>query len=67
MVQRERVMHEEGIPESEAVVRWRSAAENALAQLDWCIDYFRETRRSEVSDMLARNRRKIQSDMLRSR
>jgi hypothetical protein len=38
---------------------YRQAAEAALEQLDWCIDYIRRMRRKELARQLARNRAAI--------
>ena len=44
--------------------RYRSAAEDALQQLDWCIGYLHGIRKLEVSRALARNRSYIRSKLL---
>ena len=39
--------------------RYRYAAEKALDQLDWCVDYLREIRKPEIARAIARNQREI--------
>ena len=45
--------------------RYRSAAEDALQQLDWCIGYLHGIRKTDISRALARNRAQIRTEMLR--
>jgi hypothetical protein len=35
--------------------RYRQAAENALGQLEWCIDYLRRIGRHRIASQLAKN------------
>lgn len=35
--------------------RYRQAAQLALDQLEWCVDYFRTIRKVQISKSLARN------------
>jgi hypothetical protein len=39
--------------------RYRRAAIEALGQLEWCIEYLYEQRRTEIARALSRNRRQI--------
>jgi hypothetical protein len=43
--------------------RYRAAAEEALNQLDWCIDYLHRIRRPAIAAALARNRSEIRRRM----
>jgi hypothetical protein len=45
----------------EDVDRYRTAVENTLKQLDWCIDYFRDDRQHGIADSLHANRAHIRS------
>jgi hypothetical protein len=45
--------------DSDKAGRYRDAAEAALAQLDWCINYLRDMRKKDISRMLSRNRDSI--------
>lgn len=40
----------------EETQRMRRAAELALDELDWCVDYFRNIRKGAIADALACNR-----------
>jgi hypothetical protein len=44
---------------SEEAARYRRAAEHALDQLDWCIDYLYRLRKHEIARALARNEKSI--------
>jgi hypothetical protein len=44
--------------------RYRQAAENALRQLDWCIDYFRRIHEGRLSAQLANNTAHIRRSLL---
>jgi hypothetical protein len=39
--------------------RYRKAANLALDQLDWCVEYFRRIRKSTISNQIAENRSAI--------
>jgi hypothetical protein len=39
--------------------RYREAAQLALDQLDWCVEYLRSIRKTRISRQLARNRAAI--------
>jgi hypothetical protein len=39
--------------------RYRVAAEEALAQLDWCVSYLHSIRKRRIAAALARNRSEI--------
>ena len=49
----------------EEVERYRSAAEDALQQLDWCIGYFAGTKNSKVAQALSANRAHIRRQYLK--
>lgn len=49
----------------EEVERYRRAAETALRQLDWCIDFLRRIGKGSEADVLARNQRTIRQNLLR--
>ena len=53
----ERLMHE--------VERYRSAAEDALQQLDWCIGYFAGSHKGALTRALGANRSHIRTQYLR--
>lgn len=44
--------------------RYRQAAEDALAQLDWCIGYLHGIHKTKISTQLARNRAHIRRNLL---
>lgn len=41
------------------IERYREAANVALDQLDWCINYLYHVRKAGIARVLARNRKKI--------
>jgi hypothetical protein len=41
------------------IERYREAAERALDQLEWCIDYLYRVRKPDIARTLARNRSQI--------
>ena len=43
--------------------RWRVAAEETLAQLDWCVSYLRRIRKRQIAAALARNGAEIRRRM----
>jgi hypothetical protein len=49
----------------EEVERYRRAAEDALQQLDWCIDYFTRTKNGRVAQALSANRADIRRRYLK--
>jgi hypothetical protein len=49
----------------EEVERYRSAAEDALQQLDWCIGYFAGTKNGKVAQVLSANRAHIRRQYLK--
>ena len=54
----------------EEVERYRSAAEDAMQQLDWCIGYFAGSKKGDVAHALSANRshiRRSTSGVTRSR
>ena len=40
--------------------RYREAAHRALDQLDWCIEYLRSIRKTQISKQLAKNHSRIE-------
>jgi hypothetical protein len=46
------------------VDRYRTAAEDALQQLDWCIGYLHGIRKTDISRALAKNRSFIRTRLL---
>jgi hypothetical protein len=49
----------------EEVERYRSAAEDALQQLDWCIGYFAGNKNGRVAQVLSTNRARIRRQYLK--
>lgn len=49
----------------EEVERHRTAAEDALQQLDWCIGYFAGSRKPHIAKALSANRSYIRRQFLR--
>ncbi|HSJ20136.1 MAG TPA: hypothetical protein VK964_06155 [Nocardioidaceae bacterium] len=49
----------------EDVERYRSAAEDALQQLDWCIGYLAGSQKGRVARVLGANRAHIRREYLR--
>ncbi len=49
----------------EEVERYRSAAEDALQQLDWCIGYFAGSNKGALAHSLSTNRSHIRTKYLR--
>ena len=47
------------------VERYRSAAEDALQQLDWCIGYFTASKQGDVAKVLSANRSHIRREYMR--
>jgi hypothetical protein len=47
------------------VDRYRTAAEDALQQLDWCIGYFSGAHKSQVARALSANRGHIRRQLMR--
>lgn len=47
------------------VERYRTAAEDALQQLDWCIGYFAGAHKSQIARELSANRVHIRREFLR--
>ena len=47
------------------VDRYRTAAEDALQQLDWCIGYFAGAHKSQIARELGANRVQIRRDFMR--
>lgn len=41
------------------IERYRRAALEALGQLEWCIDYLHEQRKTDIARAISRNRRRI--------
>jgi hypothetical protein len=53
------------VAETREAERYRQAAEDALEQLAWCINYFRVNRRSQLSAPLVRNHDHIKRRLTR--
>ena len=51
------------VPRSE-MERYREAAEDLMSQLDWAIGYLHGIRKSEVSNVLAKNRSYIRTRLM---
>jgi hypothetical protein len=51
---------------AEETERYRNAAEQTLRQLEWCIAYFRSLRKTEIADVIDRNRKFIKDRMSQS-
>jgi hypothetical protein len=49
----------------EEVDRYRTAAEDALQQVDWCIGYFAGSHKSSVARALSSNRAHIRRQLMR--
>jgi hypothetical protein len=49
--------------ENDTARRYRRAAEAALEQLDWCVMYLREARKSDLARAVSRNRDQIRRRM----
>ena len=47
------------------VERYRSAAEDALQQLDWCIGYFAGAHKGQIAGVLSANRAHIRKAYMR--
>ena len=45
--------------------RYRKAANLALDQLDWCVEYFRRIRKTTIADQVAENRSAIAQRLVR--
>jgi hypothetical protein len=50
---------------SEAAERYRLAAEEALNQLDWCVNYLYRIRKGRVARVVEKNRSAIRREMRR--
>ena len=48
---------------NDETARYREAAHRALDQLDWCIEYLRSIRKTQISRQLAKNRSTIARTM----
>lgn len=48
------------------IARYRLAAEETLEQLDWCVNYLHRTRRSQIAEVIDKNRRHIRRQMSRA-
>jgi hypothetical protein len=51
-------------PNEKTADRYRTAAEDALRQLDWAIDYLHRIRKTDISRALARNRSYIRRQLM---
>jgi hypothetical protein len=52
---------------NDETARYQEAAHRALDQLDWCIEYLRSIRRTQISKQLAKNRSRIERTLAQSR
>ena len=50
----------------EETARYRRAAEETLEQLEWCVNYLHRTRRSQIAEVIDKNRRHIWRQMSRT-
>jgi len=50
---------------AEEIERYRSAAELALRQLEWCVAYFHRIRKKEIANSIDRNRASIEERLRR--
>lgn len=44
---------------------YQAAAEQALEQLDWCVDYLHRIRKPQIAEVISKNRAKIRRDLRR--
>ena len=51
---------------TDEVDRYRRAAEEALNQLDWCVNYLYRVRKSDIARVIEKNRAHIRRQMSRS-
>ena len=51
---------------TEEVARYRRAAEEALNQLDWCVDYLHRIRKNRIAQVISNNRSLIRREMTRT-
>jgi hypothetical protein len=54
------------LTKNDETARYREAAHRALDQLDWCIEYLRSIRKTQISKQLAKNRSAIERALARS-
>lgn len=47
----------------EEAERYRLAAEEALNQLDWCVNYLYRIRKGSIAQVIEKNRRDIRREM----
>ncbi len=47
----------------EEIARYRRAAEATLEQLEWCVQYLHRTNKSQIADVIDKNRRHIRRQM----
>ena len=45
------------------ITRYRLAAEQALHQLDWCVNYLRRIRKDQIAQVIEQNRSLIRREM----
>jgi hypothetical protein len=47
----------------EDIARYRRAAEETLEQLEWCVNYLHRTNKSQIAQVIDKNRRHIRRQM----
>ena len=52
---------------ADAARRYRLAAEEALSQLDWCVNYLHRIRKHRIAEVIDKNRTSIRANMRRAR
>jgi hypothetical protein len=45
------------------IARYRLAAEETLEQLEWCVHYLHRTNKSQIAEVIDKNRRHIRRQM----
>jgi hypothetical protein len=64
----EKARRDDGLPDirqlRDEVARYRTASEDALQQLDWCIGYFAGTNKQHIARSLSANRAYIRERLL---
>jgi hypothetical protein len=48
------------------IARYRRASEEALEQLEWCVNYLYRIRKPRIAEGIDKNRRRIRQQMSRS-
>lgn len=50
----------------EEIARYRTAAEETLEQLEWCVNYLHRIHKSRIADVIDKNRRRVRREMIRA-